>query len=146
MQVRDYMTRKVVSMRPLDNARDARELMTRMRIQQVPIVVRGKVVGIVTDRDIRDAFPTATISHLGNQIDEFTRKITLESIMSASVLQVAPETPIAEAAEILRANRIGALPVVDAEKLVGILTRSDVLAALIDSERGPGKKAVKSKR
>jgi CBS domain-containing protein len=135
MQVQDYMTRKVTSMKPMDNARDARELMTRLRIQQVPILVRGKLVGIVTDRDIRDAFPTATISHLGNEIDEFTRKIKLESIMSGNVLTISPTASIADAAELLRSNRIGALPVVDGDKLVGIITRSDVLAAVIDAVR-----------
>jgi len=132
MLVQDYMTRKVVSMKPLDNARDARELMSRLRFQQLPIVARGKLVGIVTDRDLRDAFPAATISHLGSQIDEFTRKITLESLMSSNVLTVEPRTPIADAAEILRGNRIGALPVVEAGKLVGILTRSDILKATIE--------------
>lgn len=132
MLVQDYMTRKVVTMKPLDNARDARELMSRLRIQQLPIVARGKLVGIVTDRDLRDAFPAATISHLGSQIDEFTRKITLQSIMSSNVLTVEARAPIADAAEILRSNRIGALPVLEAGKLVGILTRSDILKAAIE--------------
>jgi acetoin utilization protein AcuB len=145
MLVEDYMTRKVVTMKPLDNARDARELMSRLRIQQLPIVARGKLVGIVTDRDLRDAFPAATISHLGNQIDEFTRKIRLESIMTNNVLTLAPKTPIAEAAETLRSNRIGALPVVEGGKLVGILTRTDVLRAAIEAFRAVEKRGRKGR-
>lgn len=141
MLVRDYMTRKVVTMRPLDNARDARELMSRLRFQQLPIVARGKLVGIVTDRDLRDAFPAATISHLGSQIDEFTRKITLESIMSSNVLTVEAGSAIADAAEILRDNRIGALPVTEGGKLVGILTRSDIMRATIEVLRAAEPKA-----
>lgn len=124
------MTRDVVTMRPLDSARAARALLTRLRIQQVPIVAHGKLVGIVTDRDLRDAFPAATVSHLGKEVDEFTEAITLESIMTNNVLTVSPKTPVEKAAEVLRENRIGALPVVENGKVVGILTRSDLLGAL----------------
>lgn len=132
MLVRDYMTRNVVAMKPLDTARAARELMLDRRIQQVPVVTRGELLGIVTDRDIRDVFPTAVVSHLGKEIDEFTGKITLESVMTANVVTIGAEEPVSRAAELLRARRIGALPVVDAGKLVGIITRSDLLAAFID--------------
>ncbi len=132
MLVRDYMTRNVVTMKPLDTARAARELMLERRIQQVPVVTRGELLGIVTDRDIRDVFPTAVVSHLGKEIDEFTGKITLESVMTADVVTIGGDEPASRAAELLRARRIGALPVVDAGNLVGIITRSDLLAAFID--------------
>ena len=140
MLVRDYMTQDVVTMRPLDSARAARALFTRLRIQQVPILARGKLVGIVTDRDLRDAFPAATVSHLGRELDNFTDAITLESIMTNNMLTVSPTAPIVEAAAILRSNRIGALPVVEQGKLVGILTRSDLLGALVDLLRGEGRR------
>jgi acetoin utilization protein AcuB len=132
MLVRDYMTPKPVTMKPLDSARAARELMLERRIQQVPVVARGKLVGIVTDRDIRDVFPTAVVSHLGKEIDDFTNKITLESVMTADVLTIGPGEPVSRAAELLRARRIGSLPVVDEGKLVGIITRSDLLGAFVD--------------
>jgi acetoin utilization protein AcuB len=130
------MTAHPLTMKPLDTARAARELLERHRIQQVPIVASGKLVGIVTDRDVRDAYPAATVSHLGKEIDEFVDSVSIESIMTHDVVTVGPDDDIAAAAEILRRRRIGALPVLEKDALVGILTRSDALAALIDALRG----------
>jgi acetoin utilization protein AcuB len=135
VHVEQWMTRKVHCTRLMDSIRHAREIMATHRVNQLPVVVDGKVVGIITDRDVRDAFPSVfdrTTEGLrrppkGADPD----KITVEMVMTANVLTLAPKDSVAEAARRMRKERIGALPVVDNGHLVGILARSDLLDALV---------------
>ncbi len=133
MQVENWMTRTVITVRPLDSIQHARELMEAQRINQLPVVVEGKLAGIVTDRDVRDAFPSVfDLTHRGRTKDNADpSRVTVETIMTPHVLNVSASMSMFEAAQIMRRERIGALPVVNADRLVGILTRSDVLHAFI---------------
>jgi acetoin utilization protein AcuB len=85
------------------------------------------LVGIVTDRDIRDAYPTSMMINRGEEIDRFAAKVTVEEAMTHDIFIVRPETPLATAVGLLRRHRIGSLPVVQNKNLVGIITRSDIL-------------------
>jgi len=116
---------------PRDTLRTARELMAENRINQLPVVRRGRLVGIVTDRDLRDAYPSSVQVYPGKKVDAFADAHTVEEAMTFSVVSVAAEAAVEEAASLLRRHRIGALPVVDKGKLVGILTRSDILDYLL---------------
>lgn len=135
MQVSQWMTKQVFTVKLLDTIRTARQLMAEHRINQLPVVKGDKLVGIVTDRDIRDAYPSSMQSHRGQAVDEFADSHTVEEVMTFNVTSVSPDTSLKEAAALLRRHRIGALPVVEKGKLVGILTRSDVLDSLL-SEKG----------
>jgi CBS domain-containing protein len=88
----------------------------------------------VTDRDLRDAFPslaeTAIPSHRRPPTGAEPSAIPVEDVMTLDVLTVEPDTPLDDAARLLRRERIGALPVVSAGRVVGIVTRSDLLEAL----------------
>jgi acetoin utilization protein AcuB len=134
MRVDDCMTKRVVSVKPRDSAVHARAIMEEHRINQLPVLEGTKLVGIVTDRDLRDAFPslaetlvTPTRTPKGGEPD----KIPVEDLMARDLLTVTPETSLAMAARELRRQRIGALPVLQGGRLVGILTRSDLLDALV---------------
>lgn len=132
MLVREWMSSPVHVVKPLDSAKHARELLEQHRINQLPVVAKGKLVGIVTDRDLRDAFPSVLDEAAGSRrgrgkADPAT--ITVESIMSSNVLTIAPDEPMATAVRKIRDQRVGALPVVEDGKIVGILARSDVLEA-----------------
>ena len=129
--VSHWMTKTVVTGRPHDTVRQARELMTKHRVNQLPVVAGEKLLGIVTDRDIRDAYPSSLRLLRGKDIDDFADAHTVEEVMTYHVIAVPPHTPLREAAQRLRRQRFGALPVVDNEKLVGIITRSDLLDALL---------------
>jgi len=131
------MKHPVHSVKPLDSIQHARELMERHRVNQLPVVVDGRLVGIVTDRDLRDAFPSVF------DAPDFTRRkpkvpttdpraVTVETVMTAAVTTAGPGDSMADAVRLMRSQRIGALPVVEGERLVGILTRSDILDACID--------------
>jgi acetoin utilization protein AcuB len=136
MNVDAVMKHPVVTVKPRDSARHARALMERHRVNQLPVVVDGRMVGIVTDRDLRDAFPSVFETMLEGRrprlpADADPDAIPVENVMTAGVLTIAPATSLAEAARLMRRERIGAVPVVDHGRVVGIVTRSDVLDAFV---------------
>lgn len=126
MRIAQFMKHPVIAVKPGDSPRHARELLERNRINQLPVVLDGRIVGIITDRDLRDVFPSV--------LEEWKKAsdpdvVPLADIMSTNVLTLGPEAPVADAARLMRHERIGAIPIVDGGRLVGILTRSDVLDA-----------------
>jgi acetoin utilization protein AcuB len=131
MTVAQWMTKSVMTIKPQDSLRHARERMVKYRINQLPVVVNDKLVGIITDRDVRDAYPSSLRLIHGKDIDEFGDSHTVEEVMTYNVVTVSPDTTLREAAQRLRTQRFGALPVVENGALVGIITRSDLLDALL---------------
>jgi acetoin utilization protein AcuB len=131
----DRMTRRVHAVRPLDSIQHARELMATHRLNQLPVLAEGRLVGIVTDRDLRDAFPSVFES---TRVEPHRpmphtdpKDIRVEEVMTANVLTVKPQDALVDVARLMRRERIGALPVVDGKHVVGIITRSDVLDAFV---------------
>jgi len=125
--VSEWMTKGVLAVEPFDSIGIARRVMAKHRVNQLPVVEGEKLVGIVTDRDIRDAYPTSILIDRAKEIDRFAESYTVEEVMTFNVITVRPGTPLATAVRLLRRHRIGALPVVERENLAGIITRSDVL-------------------
>jgi acetoin utilization protein AcuB len=146
IQVSDWMTENVLAVDTYDSIAIAREVMAKHRINQLPVLDNDLLVGIVTDRDIRDAYPTSMMIDQTKAIDSFAEKVTVEEVMSHDVLIVQPETPLATAVGLLRKHRIGSLPVVKNKTLMGIITRSDILDYVLDG--GPKRKRlpVKAKK
>jgi acetoin utilization protein AcuB len=138
MDVSKWMTKSVMTIKPKDSLRHARERLAKYRINQLPVVTNDKLVGIVTDRDVRDAYPSSLRLFYGKDIDEFGDSHTVEEIMTYNVVAISPQTSLREAAQRLRRQRFGALPVVENGKLVGIITRSDLLDAML-AEEAPDK-------
>ena len=134
MSVSQWMTKSVMTIKPKDTLRHARERLAKYRINQLPVVVNDKLVGIVTDRDVRDAYPSSLRLFYGKDIEEFGDSHTVEEVMTYNVMAISPETSLREAAQRLRRQRFGALPVVENGKLVGIITRSDLLDAMLAEE------------
>jgi acetoin utilization protein AcuB len=125
--VADWMSETVLAVETSDTIGIARQIMAKHRVNQLPVVESDRVIGIVTDRDVRDAYPTSMMIDRGKEIDRFAETITVDEVMSHNVFTVRPETSLAAAVELLRRHRIGSLPVVKNKKLVGIITRSDIL-------------------
>ena len=143
IQVSDWMTENVLAVDTYDSIAIAREVMAKHRINQLPVLDNDLLVGIVTDRDIRDAYPTSMMIDQTKAIDSFAEKVTVEEVMSHDVLIVQPETPLATAVGLLRKHRIGSLPVVKNKTLMGIITRSDILDYVL--EGGPKRKRLLAK-
>ena len=137
MEVRQWMRHPIHAVKRLDSIQHARELMEKYRVNQLPVVVDGRLVGIITDRDLRDAFPSVFDSPLIERRKPTVattdpRTIAVESVMTPNVSTISPDAPITDAVQLMRAQRIGALPVVEGDRIVGILTRSDILNAFLD--------------
>src|SRR5215207_10447375 len=125
--VRDSMTREVVTLSPQTTAAEALALCRERRIRHLPVMEERRLVGIVSDRDLRSATPA-----LGDPARaEALQEIRAEGVMSRDVLSAHPEDPIEQAANTMREEKIGCLPVIEGDALVGILTSSDVLEALV---------------
>ena len=125
--VRDSMTRDVVTIVPQTTAAEALALCREKRIRHLPVTEGGRLAGMVSDRDLRSATPA-----LGDPARaEALQKIRVEGVMVRDVLTAHPEDPIEQAANTMREKKIGCLPVVEADELVGILTTSDVMEALV---------------
>lgn len=125
--VRDWMSRDVVSAPPSMRLLDADLLMREHRIRRLPVVEDGRLLGIVTYGDIREARPSAASSLSTWEMNFLLAGLSLSDVMTKEPKVVSPDVTIGEAAEIMLANRISGLPVVDFEKkLVGIITESDI--------------------
>jgi acetoin utilization protein AcuB len=135
MKVRQWMTRSVITLKPQDSLQHAHDRLRKYRINQFPVVRDGKLVGIVTDRDLRDAYPSSLRRIRTEDIEEFAAERTVEQIMTREVVTISPEALLREAALRLRQYRLGALPVMEEGQLVGIITRSDLLEAMLAADR-----------
>lgn len=121
------MTREVVTVAPDATVADALETMRSNNIRHVPVLDRGRLVGVVTDRDLRLALDADGGG---------ARDTAVAEVMSAPPVTAGPDTPIETAAEILAGRRLGCLPIVDDGELVGILTESDLLRAFVELMAG----------
>lgn len=142
---RDWMTATVQTVKPLDSVAHARSLLEERRINQLPVVRDGMLAGIVTDRDLRDALNAITTSaNAAGTIEPVPRtpeQIAVEGVMTHNVMTLSPESSIVAAAELMRRERIGAVPIVDGHALVGIITRSDILKAFVARENRRAERA-----
>ena len=127
IRVADWMSEGVLAVEIFDSIAIARQVIAKHRVNQLPVLDNDRLVGIVTDRDIRDAYPTSMMINRTDAIDQFAKKITVEEVMTRDIFVAQPETTLAKAVALLRKHRIGSLPVVKNRQLVGIITRSDIL-------------------
>jgi CBS domain-containing protein len=130
MRVRDLMTAKPITVDPETPMLEARQRMVEDRIRHLVVVENGRVVGIVTDRDIRLNLPSPATSLSVWELNYLLSKLTVGGVMTTGVLVVDPDRPVADAARIMMEHKIGALPVVEEGCLVGIVTESDFLRAV----------------
>jgi acetoin utilization protein AcuB len=125
--MQDWMKQKVLTLGPEASAFEALRLCRERRIRHIPVVKDERLVGIISDRDLRDASPP-----LGDPDRVSTMKeIRLEDVMTREVITTHPEDTIVHAAREMYERKIESLPVVDEEKLLGIVTSSEVMRALI---------------
>ena len=125
--VKDSMTREIVTLAPDETVGTALALCRERRIRHLPILSEGRLVGIVSDRDLRSATPA-----FGDQERAAAlQKVLVEDVMASDVIFALPDDPIEQAANTMRERRIGCLPVVEDGQIVGILTVSDVMTALV---------------
>lgn len=141
MIVERRMKRNPVWIDEDDSMKKAMDMLKERGIRHLPVLRNGeKLVGIVSDRDIKAASPSPATSLEIREIYYLLDKIKVKQIMTKRPYTVSPTTPVEEAALIMREKKIGALPVVEKGKLVGIITETDIIDAFLDAMgvSGPG--------
>lgn len=134
MRVRDVMTSAPISVPPSTPVHEARNLMQQHRIRHLPVLDNGRLVGIVTDRDIRLVLPSPATSLSVWEINYLLARLTVGKVMTPSPITVAPDRDVTEAISLMLTHKIGALPVIETQRLVGILTRTNLLQAFLMSQ------------
>lgn len=127
LTVNELMTAIPNAVTPRSALRQIIELMKMQNCRQLPVLDNGKLVGIVTDRDVRLVMNSPLVLHGRWQDDQILDNVTAENCMTPEPMTVSPDTPAYHAANLLSIYKFGALPVVDNGTLVGIITVTDFL-------------------
>src|SRR6266542_6866600 len=145
-RVRDCMSVDPPTVGPKDSLQKVIELLRRRDIRSVPVIENGRLIGIVTDRDVRQVAPAYPLFRDEDEIRRYTEKLTVTAAMTADPMTIAPDAPLVEAAKVLETYRISSMPVIDDGRLVGMLTVTDVLRVFVeqDEELAAGRRGVDS--
>jgi acetoin utilization protein AcuB len=135
LTVSDLMTSIPTSITPDSSLRTVIAVMKAAGCRQLPVLDQGKLVGIITDRDIRTVLNSPIVLHGRWQDEALLDKVTAENAMTPDPITVPPDTPAYRAAEMLSTYKFGALPVVDGDLVVGIITVTDFLNYI--AKKGP---------
>lgn len=140
MLVAEWMTRDPVTIPATATVGDAAALMIRHKIRRVPVLAAdgGPLVGIVSKGDVLAAAPATLNPFSPDAADDPALQVPLRTIMTPSPVTVASDVPLEAAAQILIEKKIGGLPVLMGQQLVGILTESDVFRAFAAALGGAG--------
>ncbi|PKN61284.1 MAG: hypothetical protein CVU57_30245 [Deltaproteobacteria bacterium HGW-Deltaproteobacteria-15] len=142
MLVENWMNRNVVTVDAEDSMLDAMKLLKEKNIRRLPVLRKGKLVGIITDRDLKKASPSEATTLEAHELLYLTAKITVKEIMTPNPVTVPFNYTVEEAAAILLDRKISGLPVVDKDgNVVGTITQTDIFRVLI-SVTGFGKEAI----
>lgn len=132
MLIKDRMTSPVLTVDPKASIHDALATMKARRIRRLPVVQRGRLVGIVTWTDVMRASPSHATSLAAWEIPQLLMQEHVSEIMTRELITVVPAATIEHAAVLMRRHKIGGLPVMENGQLVGIITESDLFDAFID--------------
>lgn len=121
------MSRKVVSISADDNLRIVDEIMQLGRVRHLPVVRRGQLVGVVSQRDLLHASLSNVMGVASEEQTLFLEGVNISQVMSSPPISIGLEAPVQEAARIMASRKIGCLPVIEDGKVAGILTETDLL-------------------
>ena len=133
MRIRDLMTPNVVTVRLDDKVTDVQHMMNLKKIRRVPIVENGKVIGIVTTTDMDRVSPSEATTLSKYELIYLWSKVTIKDALPRyqKLITIGPDQYIEEAAQLMNEHHIGALPVMENDQLVGIITESNIFDGLI---------------
>ena len=144
MLVRDRMTSPAITITAETPFQEAVKIMREQGFRRLPVVDKGgRLVGIVSERDLLHASPSPASSLSIWEMNYLLWKIKIGELMSKKVISVAPDAPIEEAAQLMVANKIGGLPVVDDKGMVvGVITETDIFKTFVEM-MGSGEQGVR---
>ena len=138
LKVAQAMTREVRTLRRNDQLAVADKLMKEERIRHLPVLDEdGIVCAVVSQRDLFRGALLRALGYGGRAEESMLRQVLVKEAMSETVVTTGPDAPITEAARVMVERKIGCLPVVQGEKLLGILTETDVVRLVADGKLRP---------
>lgn len=129
--VADVMTRNPRMVDPEAPLREALRIMREGGFRRLPVVDRGVLRGMLSDRDLRQAMNTPVILHEREQDDYVLDHVKVGNCMTTEVFSLAPHDSLEKAASLMKEKKVGGCPVLDGGTLVGIITESDLLEYLV---------------
>jgi len=136
------MTKDPISVSPDTSILEAWKIMQNSQVRRLLVIDKGKLVGIVTERDLRSVSPSRATSLSIFEINYLLEKLKVKEAMTSNPITVDADAPIEEAALIMKNNKVSALPVIEEGKVVGIITESDIFRAFIEM-LGEGKRGLR---
>jgi CBS domain-containing protein len=119
------MSERLITITPETTFPEAQRLMLENKIRRLPVLQSGKLVGIVTLGDIREAKPSDATTLSIYELNYLMDKLTAKDFMTPNPITIAPDATLGEAARLMVDHRVGGLPVIDHGKLIGIITETD---------------------
>ena len=133
MLVQNWMTRNPVAVEAESPFLEARVIMNEKKIGHLPVVDRGKLIGVVTDRDLKEAAPSGATTLDVYEMNYLLLKMKVRDLIKREPITIKPTNSVEKAATLMYENKVGCLPVVDdAGALVGIITGRDLLGVMVD--------------
>ena len=132
LRVREVMVASPVTVSSGDSLQHALSLLEKHRVHELPVVEQGRVVGIVTDGDLKFFTPAFQILRDQEELRQTLRELPVAEAMTVEPMSISPQATLLEATKLMHDHSIGALLVVEEEKLLGILAVSDVLRIVIE--------------
>jgi len=132
MLVGEKMSSPVLFVSPDMPVQDALAQMRKERVSRYPVMKKGKMVGIVSEDDLLNASPSDVTSLSVFEVNYLLSKITVERVMTKEVITVTEDTPVEEAARLMADRRIGGIPVVREEVVVGMITQTDIFRIFLE--------------
>lgn len=130
--VRDWMTPNPVTVGPKITVPEAHKLMKERDFRRLPVVdEHGRLIGIVTLSDLREAGPSSATTLSIFELNYLLAQLTVDRIMTRDVVTVSPDATIRDAANLMLKHEVGALPVMENDRLVGIITESDIFRVIV---------------
>jgi CBS domain-containing protein len=133
-RVEEWMTAPPIVIAPTTSLEEAQRLMDQHGVRRLPVVDAGRLVGIVTRGDLRAAQPSHATTLSVFEWRTLLSQVTVAECMTHNPVMIAPDASALAAAELMLARKIGGLPVVQGERVVGVISESDLLRLLIADE------------
>jgi CBS domain-containing protein len=125
--VREIMTGSPVTLKPEDTLDLANNVISLGRIRHIPVVEDGRLVGLLSERDLMGAATTEIFGLKQKRKSALLKTVLIKDVMKKRVITVKPDTPIKDAAQLMADKKVGCVPVVSAGALVGLVTTTDIL-------------------
>ena len=136
MKVRDVMVKEVATLDVNDELSLANDIMRLGRIRHLPVVDGTRLVGIISERDLFRTSLAQALGYGSKDTRELMKTLHIKDVMVREVLTIGPEMELCEAVRLMVERKIGCLPVVENERLVGLITETDIMLQYLKDCRG----------